>query len=135
MENGMTRILIGGFVALMLMGSASAMSQSEVRRRQVLQVEATAYCVEGETASGAQTRRGIVATDPRVIPLGSRIRVDGLGRRHSRTYDVEDTGREVKGREIDIFMADCGAAKEFGRKPARVRVIEVGDGERKPGTN
>ena len=107
---------------------------AEVRRRQVLQVEATAYCTEGETASGVQTRRGIVAADPRVIPLGSRIRVDGLGRRHSRTYDVEDTGRLVKGREIDIFMADCDAAKEFGRQTARVRVLRVGDGERKAGT-
>jgi hypothetical protein len=37
--------------------------------------------------------------------------VDGLGRRHSRTYDIEDTGRLVEGREIDIFMADCRAAR------------------------
>ena len=59
----------------------------------------------------------------------ARIRVDGLGRRHSRTYDVEDTGRLVKGHIIDIFMADCDAAKEFGRRPARVRVLRVGDGE------
>ena len=105
--------------------------QAQVRRRLVLKVEATAYCTEGETASGEYTRRGIVAADPRVIPLGSRIRVEGLGRRHSRTYDVADTGRLVKGREIDIFMADCDAAKEFGRQPARVRVLRVGDGERK----
>ena len=128
----MTRRFIEALVVTALVGYGAAAPEAEVKRRQVLQVEATAYCDEGETASGVQTRRGIVAADPRVIPLGSRIRVDGLGRRHSRTYDVEDTGREVKGREIDIFMADCGAAKEFGRKPARVRVLEVGDGERKP---
>jgi 3D (Asp-Asp-Asp) domain-containing protein len=114
-------------------GAMSA-PQVEARRRQVFPVEATAYCDQGETASGVLTRRGIVAADPDVIPLGSRIRVDGLGRRHSRTYDVEDTGRLVKGRIIDIFMADCSAAKEFGRQPARVRVLRVGDGERKTGT-
>lgn len=119
--------------ALMLFGSAVEAQRSSVRRNTVLRVEATAYCLDGETASGAQTRKGIVAADPDVLPLGSRIRVDGLGRRHSRTYDVEDTGRLVKGREIDIFMASCDAAKEFGRRPARVRVLQVGDNERKSG--
>jgi hypothetical protein len=39
--------------------------------------EATAYTIEGETASGAQTRKGIVAADPKVLPIGSRIRVPG----------------------------------------------------------
>ena len=131
----MNRFFGGVLTATLLLGYAMVeATHAEVRRRQILQVEATAYCTEGETASGVQTRRGIVAADPRVIPLGSRIRVDGLGRRHSRTYDVEDTGRLVKGREIDIFMADCDAAKEFGRQTARVRVLKVGDGERKAGT-
>ena len=130
----MARVYSTGIIATMLLGCVSVEApHAQVRPRAVLKVEATAYCVQGETASGDQTRRGIVAADPRVIPLGSRIRVDGLGRRHSRTYDVEDTGREVKGREIDIFMADCDAAKVFGRQPARVRVLKVGDGERKPG--
>ena len=131
----MKRFFRGVLTATLLLGYAMVeATHAEVRRREILQVEATAYCTEGETASGVLTRRGIVAADPRVIPLGSRIRVDGLGRRHSRTYDVEDTGRLVKGREIDIFMADCDAAKEFGRQTAQVRVLRVGDGERKAGT-
>ena len=131
----MGRVLHQAIVATLLLGCTMAEAPTaEVRRRLVLKVEATAYCTEGETASGEYTRRGIVAADPRVLPLGSRIRVDGLGRRHSRTYDVADTGRLVKGREIDIFMADCDAAKEFGRQPARVRVLRVGNNERKPGT-
>jgi 3D (Asp-Asp-Asp) domain-containing protein len=127
----MTRMPLGGLLATLLLGYGSIeTSHAQVRRRQVLKVEATAYCDQGETASGEHTRRGVVAADPDVIPLGSRIRVDGLGRRHSRNYDVEDTGRLVKGQEIDIFMADCDAAKQFGRRPARVRVLKVGDGER-----
>lgn len=113
--------------AVLMLGSAADAQRTGIRRNSVLRVEATAYCVEGETASGEQTRKGIVAADPDILPLGSRIRVDGLGRRLSRTYDVEDTGRLVKGREIDIFMADCEAAKEFGRRPARVRVLTVGE--------
>jgi len=130
----MDRVLSEGLVVMLLGCTLVDTASAQARRRPILQVEATAYCTEGETASGEQTRRGIVAADPRVLPLGSRIRVDGLGRRHSRTYDVEDTGRLVKGREIDIFMADCDAAKEFGRQHARVRVLKVGDNERKPGT-
>jgi 3D (Asp-Asp-Asp) domain-containing protein len=99
------------------------------QRSRTLQVEVTAYCDQGQTASGEQTRRGIVAADPDVLPIGSRIRVDGLAGRHNGTYDVKDTGSAVKGRIIDIFMRDCGAAKRFGRQTARVQVLRVGDGE------
>ena len=99
------------------------------RRNAVVRMEVTAYCDEGETASGQQTRRGIVAADPQVLPLGSRVRVEGLGK-FDRDYDVADTGREVKGQELDIFMRDCAAAKEFGRRTARVRVLEIGTGRR-----
>ena len=117
-------------MVLLVAPFVGAAERSALRRNAVVKMEATAYCIEGETASGKQTRRGIVAADPDVLPLGSRIRVDGLGRRLSRTYDVEDTGRLVKGREIDIFMHDCDVAKEFGRRRARVKVLKVGDADR-----
>ena len=123
----MAAVMVGLFVS----ATAVAGQNGTIRKNKVLRFEATAYCDEGETASGVQTRHGIVAADPDVLPLGSRIRVDGLGRRLSRTYEVEDTGRLVKGREIDIFMADCDAAREFGRQPARLRVLRVGDNQRK----
>ena len=99
-------------------------------RSRTLEVEVTAYCDQGQTASGVQTRRGIVAADPDVLPFGSRIRVEGLAAPHNGIYDVEDTGSAVKGRIIDIFMADCGAAKWFGRQIARVQVLRVGDASR-----
>ena len=119
---------IGLIVAALLL-SAATESTAQLRRNSVVRMEATAYCIAGETASGAKTRRGIVAADPALLPLGSRIRVDGLGRKLSRTYRVEDTGRTVKGREIDIFMDSCAAATRFGRRPARVRVLEVGEAD------
>jgi 3D (Asp-Asp-Asp) domain-containing protein len=65
-----------------------------------------------------------VAADPSVIPLGSLISVRGLRGRHNRNYRVEDTGRKVKGRVIDIFMEDCRVARRFGRQRARVRILE-----------
>jgi 3D (Asp-Asp-Asp) domain-containing protein len=119
------RIIRLSLVAL-LAACAIEAAGAPPRRNAVLKMEVTAYCTEGETASGEQTRRGVVAADPAVLPLGSRVRVNGLGRPHDRLYDVEDTGREVKGRELDIFMPDCGTAKRFGRRSARVRVLEVG---------
>jgi 3D (Asp-Asp-Asp) domain-containing protein len=67
--------------------------------------EATAYSIEGETASGAQTRKGIVAADPKVLPVGSRIRVQGAGQ-YDGEYTVTDTGPEIKGHEIDIYVAN-----------------------------
>lgn len=108
----------------------STAADARPRRNAVFNVEVTAYCDVGETASGAYTRRGIAAADPRVLPLGTRVRVQGLGRKFDGTYDVEDTGREVKGRELDIFMHDCDRAREFGRQPARIRVLKVGTNQR-----
>jgi 3D (Asp-Asp-Asp) domain-containing protein len=84
--------------------------------------EATAYSIEGETANGDQTRKGIVAADPKILPLGSRIRVHDAGA-YSGEYTVSDTGRAVKGREIDIYLPNDREAKEFGRKTVRVELI------------
>jgi 3D (Asp-Asp-Asp) domain-containing protein len=91
--------------------------------------EATAYSIEGETASGAQTRKGIVAADPKVLPIGSRIRVRGAGQ-YDGEYTVADTGREIKGREIDIYIANDAEANRFGRKNVSVEVLARGDGQR-----
>ena len=88
---------------------------------------ATAYCVTGTTAMGVHTRPGIVAADPAVLPLGSRIRVAGAGA-YSGIYTVADTGPAVRGREIDIFMTDLAAAKHFGRRRVRVEVLQRGGG-------
>ena len=120
------RLMLAG----LLVANSAAALQAVPRRNAVFSVEVTAYCDVGETASGAETRRGIVAADPTVLPLGSQVRVQGLGAKYDGTYDVEDTGREVKGRELDIFMRDCRAAKTFGRKIARLRILRVGTGER-----
>src|SRR5512143_3092026 len=64
---------------------------------------ATAYSGGGVTASGVRPHRGIVAADPTVLPLGSRIRVHGAGE-HSAEYLVQDTGGKVRGRQIDLYL-------------------------------
>ena len=89
-----------------------------------LHVTATAYCLNGKTASGTRTRTGIVAADPSVLPFGTVLRiVDGPS---SGVYTVMDTGPAVKGRRIDIFIPDCGRAQKFGEQKLRIRVIRYG---------
>jgi 3D (Asp-Asp-Asp) domain-containing protein len=90
--------------------------------------EATAYSQEGTTASGAAARVGIVAADPKVLPLGTRIRVSGTGG-YDGEYVVKDTGRTVKGREIDLYLANDREAQRFGRKTVRVDILEHGSGD------
>ena len=87
---------------------------------------ATAYSIEGTTKSGAQTREGIVAADPRVLPLGSRIRVRDAGA-YDGEYVVHDTGPAIKGREIDIYMPNDAEAKRFGRRTVKVEVLSRGE--------
>lgn len=89
-------------------------------------MRATAYTGHGRTATGKPVRRGMVAADPRVIPLGSKVRVKNAGP-YSGVYRVEDTGGKIRGRKIDIYMPSRGAAKQFGRQTVRVEVMKPRD--------
>jgi 3D (Asp-Asp-Asp) domain-containing protein len=82
---------------------------------------ATAYCLKGRTASGAGVRRGIVAADSRVLPLGTRISLNAGS--YSGSYLVADTGGAVKGRKLDIWVPSCSEAIRFGRRNVTVAVI------------
>ncbi len=82
---------------------------------------ATAYCLKGRTASGGSVRRGIVAADPRILPLGTRINISAGS--YSGTYTVADTGGSIKGRILDIWVPSCSEAIRFGRKSIKVSVI------------
>src|SRR5581483_1601921 len=95
--------------------------QSGVRIR----LNATAYCQSGKTAAGTQTHTGIVAADPRVLPVGSVLRIvapDG----YAGIYTVMDTGGRIKGRDLDIFMPSCERAEQFGRRLVEARVLRRG---------
>lgn len=81
---------------------------------------ATAYCLRGKTAMGHSVRQGIIAADPRVLRLGSKIYVNGGG--YSGSYLVSDTGGKIKGKRLDIWMASCAEARRFGRRTVTVHV-------------
>ncbi|REJ77254.1 MAG: hypothetical protein DWQ47_12730 [Acidobacteria bacterium] len=82
---------------------------------------ATAYCLRGRTASGQRVRKGLIAADPRVLPLGTRVRL--TAGRYSGTYTVADTGGKIKGSKIDIWMPSCGEARRWGNRRVKLTVL------------
>ena len=88
---------------------------------------ATAYSTTGITASGEHTHRHVIAADPSILPIGTRIKVKRAGK-YSGEYVVADTGRKIVGRRLDIYMPSSSACEKFGRKSVRVRVIQLGEG-------
>jgi len=85
---------------------------------------ATAYSLRGRTASGRPVSRGLIAADPSVLPLGTRVRVEAGS--WSGEYLVADTGGAVKGRRIDIWTPTTREALQFGRRPVKLTVLELG---------
>ncbi len=99
------------------------------RYSRVLEVTATAYTTEGytikHTRMGTVARVGAIAVDPKVIPLGSKVYIEGPnGKWVYGVATCEDTGGFIKGNRIDLFYdtrAECWA---FGRRKATLYVLE-----------
>lgn len=96
--------------------------------RRVLRMVSTAYdpgpgsCgryADGYTAIGMRAMKGVVAVDPRVIPLGSRVYVDGYG-----PAIAGDTGGAIKGNRIDVCFSSRAEALRWGRRTVDVVVME-----------
>jgi 3D (Asp-Asp-Asp) domain-containing protein len=85
---------------------------------------ATAYSLRGRTASGRMVSRGLIAADPRVLPLGSRVRLDHPG--YSGEYLVADTGGAIRGRHIDIWIPSSSEAMRFGKRTVKLTVLSYG---------
>ncbi|MDX6527982.1 MAG: hypothetical protein QOH41_272 [Blastocatellia bacterium] len=85
---------------------------------------ATAYSLRGRTSSGKPVSRGLIAADPSILPLGTRVRVDAGS--FSGEYLVADTGGSVKGRRIDIWTPTAREALQFGRRPVKLTVLSFG---------
>jgi 3D (Asp-Asp-Asp) domain-containing protein len=82
---------------------------------------ATAYSLYGRTASGLRVTRGLIAADPRVLPLGTRVRLEAGS--YSGEYLVADTGGSVRGKKIDIWTANPHEANRFGRRQVKLTVL------------
>ncbi len=87
---------------------------------------ATAYCKGLLTSSGVAAQTGVVAADPALLPIGSVVEVGVGNEQYDGIYTVLDTGPQVRGRDVDIYMWSCYEALRFGRRPARVTVLRLG---------
>ena len=82
--------------------------------------EATAYTWTGNrTATGTWPSRGTVAVDPRVIPLGTELHIEGYG-----PAVAADTGGAIQGQRVDLYMDSEHECWQWGRRQVEVRVIE-----------
>ena len=80
-----------------------------------LVVSSTGYSLPGSTAIGLPVARGIVAVDPTVIPLGTRLTIPGYGE-----GIAADTGSAVKGYDIDLWFPTLREARAWGRQTVTV---------------
>jgi 3D (Asp-Asp-Asp) domain-containing protein/LysM repeat protein len=90
-------------------------------------VEATAYTASCEGCSGITAtginlienpNQKVISVDPSVIPLGSRVYVEGYGE-----AIAGDTGGAIKGNKIDVFIPSKQDAINFGRKQLKVTIL------------
>lgn len=95
--------------------------ESKIKKRKYLgNFELTAYCQGNITATGtAPTENRTIAVDPKIIPYGSIVEIEGYG-----TYVAEDCGGAVKDNIIDIYMKGYDNCIQFGRQTANVYIIK-----------
>ena len=91
-----------------------------------LQFKATAYCKGHTTASGVAVRSGVAAADPEMLPVGSVIQADFESNQYDGVYTIMDTGPEVQGNELDVYMWSCFDALRFGRQDVHLVVLRLG---------
>ena len=72
-------------------------------------VSSTGYCLRGRTSTGIPTGWGVVAVDPAVIPLGTRMTIPGYGE-----GVAADTGSAVRGAMIDVWFPDLRTGARMG---------------------
>ena len=82
-----------------------------------LTVEASGYAIRGTTATGLPTGWGVVAVDPSVIPLGTRLSIPGYGE-----GVAADTGGAVRGAHIDLWFPSVAEALAWGRRTVTVTI-------------
>ncbi len=99
-------------------------SRGSFTRGRVIKMVSTAYLPtdgggHGITASGRRAEYGVVAVDPRVIPLGSLVFVEGYG-----FAIAADTGGAIKGNKIDVCLHNRREAMQWGRRTVTVHVFK-----------
>ncbi|WP_345241206.1 3D domain-containing protein [Pontibacillus salipaludis] len=125
-KNGVSRFLQTSAETHTSSKKGKAIEQKKAYTKEIT-VEATAYTAHCEGCSGI-TRTGInllenpnlkvIAVDPTVIPLGTKVYIEGYG-----TAVAGDIGSAIKGNRIDIYMKDRQEALDYGRRTIKIKII------------
>jgi uncharacterized protein YabE (DUF348 family) len=104
-------------------GTMSAVSRGgqTVHFRQAVTLLATAYTAPAgkHTASGNLARYGVVATDPGVIPMGTRLYIDGYG--YATALDV---GGAIKGNRVDLYFPSLAQCQRWGERSVKAYILD-----------
>lgn len=90
---------------------------------------ATSYSRAGRGASGMGVHSGTIAADPKILPFGTRVRLDAG--EYSGEYVVTDAGTAIRGRKIDLWLPTHSAACRFGRRNVKLTVLSYGGRKRR----
>lgn len=112
--------------------SADYVDTSTLNYSYYIDCEATAYDLSpeenggygGQSATGVPLDKGVIAVDPRVIPLGSRVYIEAIDGSWSYGYAVAaDTGGAIKGKRVDLCYRTQYECIQFGRRACRVYIL------------
>ena len=101
---------------------STALSPRKIKKE--MKVNASAYSSQDPncskyTSTGQLLRKGIVAVDPKVIPLGTKMYIPGYG------YGIAaDIGGAIKGKKIDVAFESRKEALKFGRRDIVIQILE-----------
>lgn len=125
-KKGIVGLLCALVVGLSLVIPQSVEVDAKPKKAKKITVVASAYSYK-QKGMGHITSRGInlkkhprvIAVDPKVIKLGSKVYVPGYG------YAIAgDTGGSIKGKKIDVHMTSVKKAKKWGRKKVKIKVYK-----------
>ena len=100
--------------------TAEGLDLTKMKISLTLNVESTAYTYTGnKTATGVEPRQGLIAVDPKVIAMGSKVYIEGYG------YAIAaDTGGAIRGNRIDVFFPTLRQCMDWGRRSVHIYVIQ-----------
>ena len=109
--------IVAVLVVSLLGAGGSAFGQPEALQAYRVKVDAVAYSLPGSTALGVPTRKGVVAVDPKLIPLGTKLHVPGYG-----PGLAADVGYAIKGKIIDLWFPTLQKAQAWGRRTVTITI-------------
>jgi 3D (Asp-Asp-Asp) domain-containing protein len=123
-SNGLVADGVVGKETLLCLGRPGSAEGNPSRYSRSFNMSASAYSAyddgnSNRTYGGNLVRKGIVAVDPKVIPLGTRLFIPGYG------YAIaDDIGSAIKGNKIDLAFDSHGEAMQFGRQSVTVYIVD-----------